>query len=234
MIGIYKITNKINGNSYIGQSNNINRRFIEHRCKETNKSLKLAFIKYGIKNFSFEVLEQCSLEKLNEKEIYYISKLKPQYNRSSGGQGSSNHTVSLELRKKLSEISKKNWSLYSKEKKEKLLKNLCGPRKGHLVSEETRNKLRIANLGKKQSQETIERRKNTIKLSGYIRTNEKHKKRIKCIETGEIFNSIKEAQLKYGLSSLCSHLKKRNKTCKGKHYIYCSVETTGDECNRVG
>ena len=34
MIGIYKITNKISGKTYIGQSNNIERRFKEHKYKD--------------------------------------------------------------------------------------------------------------------------------------------------------------------------------------------------------
>jgi len=34
MIGIYKITKKENGKSYIGQSNDIERRFQEHKIKD--------------------------------------------------------------------------------------------------------------------------------------------------------------------------------------------------------
>ena len=56
-------------------------------------------------------------------------------------------------------------------------------------------------------------------------------------ETNEIFDSLKQAQEKYNLSTLCGHLKGRYKTCKGLHYRYyqenCSVTTMGDECNPV-
>jgi hypothetical protein len=104
---------------------------------------------------------------------------------------------------------------------------LTGPKIKHPVSEETREKLRKANLGKKQSKETIEKRKNSIKNSAYIRTNEKHRKPIKCIETGEIFESVKDAMQKYNLTTLVGHLKGRYKTCKGKHYEYY-VEDRGD------
>lgn len=50
MIGIYKITNNINGKFYIGKSNNIKRRFGEHRAPnhETNFNLKRAFKKYNL------------------------------------------------------------------------------------------------------------------------------------------------------------------------------------------
>ena len=39
MIGIYKFTNKINGKVYIGQSNNIERRFNDHLYYENNKDM---------------------------------------------------------------------------------------------------------------------------------------------------------------------------------------------------
>lgn len=80
MIGIYKIENLINGKKYIGQSIDIETRWAEHkrineRSLETIKQkypLYLAFKKYGLENFSFEVLEICSKEKLDEREKYYI------------------------------------------------------------------------------------------------------------------------------------------------------------------
>lgn len=70
MIGIYSITNKINGKKYIGKSSNIIKRFRSHRsslknyciCQESNRRrvnrhLGNAVIKYGIDNFEFEILE---------------------------------------------------------------------------------------------------------------------------------------------------------------------------------
>ena len=244
MIGIYKITNKINNKIYIGQSNDIKRRKNEHRCieHETNKSLKKAYIKYGLENFDFEVLEECKLEELNDKEKYWIELLKPQYNRTSGGDGSPNHKVSEETRKLLKQKGKEFWGNLNEETKQKIInQNLKGPAIGHKVSKETRKKLREANLGKVQSKETIEKRKKTMiekKKNGYIQTNENHRKKVICIETGEIFNSLKEAIDKYNLSTLCGHLKGRYETCKGKHYKYyqenSSVTTNPDECKDVG
>ena len=78
MIGIYKITNLINNKVYIGQSVDIKQRWNSHKRqsiipnKEYNKYLYRAFRKYGIENFNFEILEECSREKLDEKEHYYI------------------------------------------------------------------------------------------------------------------------------------------------------------------
>lgn len=73
MIGIYKITNKINGKSYIGQSINIEQRWKEHKYKDRPSLIHQAIVKYGVDNFNFEILEECEQNLLNKKEKYYIS-----------------------------------------------------------------------------------------------------------------------------------------------------------------
>ena len=81
--GVYKITNKITGDFYIGSSKNIKRRWYGHKCCsswERNPNVKLyqAFIKYGLNNFTFEVLEETA--DLREREQHWIKRLKPTYN----------------------------------------------------------------------------------------------------------------------------------------------------------
>ena len=78
--GIYKITNLITQKVYIGQSIDIKRRWWEHKSRafeETsncyNKPLYRSIRKYGIDNFTLDILEECSIEQLNEKEAYYIA-----------------------------------------------------------------------------------------------------------------------------------------------------------------
>lgn len=105
MIGIYKITNLINGKSYIGQSVNIQKRFSAHKSaafnpnhKNYNFPLYKAIRKYGIENFSFEILEECNMSELDDKEIYYIAKYNTHskfgYNQDNGGNQAS-HYVKL-------------------------------------------------------------------------------------------------------------------------------------------
>ena len=78
MTGIYKITNKINGNAYVGLSVDIEKRWKTHLQRyledgpEYNKVLYKAMRKYGVDNFSFEVLEICEAESLVEREEYWI------------------------------------------------------------------------------------------------------------------------------------------------------------------
>ena len=76
--GIYKITNQETNECYIGQAVDVAKRWKDHaKCglgidTPANNKLYKAIQEYGIWNFSWELLESCSKELLNEKEIYYI------------------------------------------------------------------------------------------------------------------------------------------------------------------
>lgn len=72
MIGIYKITSPTN-KIYIGQSLDIEKRFVNYKglfCKQQTK-LYNSLLKYGVDNHKFEILEECSVDLLNERERYY-------------------------------------------------------------------------------------------------------------------------------------------------------------------
>ena len=71
--GIYKITNQLNGHAYIGLSIDIERRWKEHRKMKYRACIYDAFVKYGIDNFKFTILEECQKDKLNEQEKYWIA-----------------------------------------------------------------------------------------------------------------------------------------------------------------
>jgi group I intron endonuclease len=101
MQGIYKITNTINGKIYIGKTNDSDRRWGDHQRlaftenhKEYNKSLYQAMRKYGIENFSFEMIEEIKDYKnqSGEREKYWISYFNSYYhgyNENLGGDGGS-------------------------------------------------------------------------------------------------------------------------------------------------
>lgn len=72
MIGIYKITSPSN-KIYIGQSKDIKLRFYYYSIKSCKGQRKLyhSLKKHGVENHVFEVLEECDIEQLNERERYY-------------------------------------------------------------------------------------------------------------------------------------------------------------------
>lgn len=105
-VGIYIITNKANNHVYVGQSKDIAKRW-KHEIDAAfnlyasntamyNTRLAKAFRKYGqskagVKEaFCFEVLEECQISELDDKERFWISKLgctyENSYNSTSGGQ----------------------------------------------------------------------------------------------------------------------------------------------------
>ncbi len=99
--GIYIIKNNINNKVYIGQSINIQMRWYAHRNSATSErqdsytQIHSAMKKYGVDNFYYEVLEECPLEKLDEREKYWIQyydSYKNGYNMTIGGEGNKYET----------------------------------------------------------------------------------------------------------------------------------------------
>ena len=81
--GVYKITNKITGDFYIGSSKDIKLRWNIHKAPSTIKQhssveLYKAMAQYGRDNFTIDVIEETA--DLKEREQYWINKLKPSYN----------------------------------------------------------------------------------------------------------------------------------------------------------
>lgn len=69
--GIYLYTNKLNNKKYVGQSVNIEQRFISH-LKSYSTPFDIELHNVGLDNFSFEIIELCKKEELNQKEKYWI------------------------------------------------------------------------------------------------------------------------------------------------------------------
>lgn len=92
MVGIYKITNQVNGKIYIGQSTCIEERWKQHINKHRDTYIHQAIVKYGVENFKFEIVEECEPIKsiLDEREQYWINfyncVIPNGYNGTYGGQ----------------------------------------------------------------------------------------------------------------------------------------------------
>lgn len=116
---IYKITNKINGKVYVGQtSESLSQRFSRHmgyQSKEHDSKFYRAIRKYGKDNFFIELLDTAETqEELDEKEVFWILKLNAVsngYNSNAhkgriGGDTLSNHPNIDNIKKKIA-LSKK-------------------------------------------------------------------------------------------------------------------------------
>ena len=82
---VYKITNTITGDFYIGSSKDVKKRWREHKKPSTwkrfpNNPMYLDMQNYGVDKFVFEILEEAEEDKLKETEQQFIEKLKPTYN----------------------------------------------------------------------------------------------------------------------------------------------------------
>lgn len=114
--GIYLIRNKVNNKIYIGKAKNIYERIRQHinllnkKSKDENIHLINSWHKYGRENFEYEVLEYCSIDLLEEKELLYIK----QFNSLDRNIGynmrldtSTKCILPEETRKRMSESKKK-------------------------------------------------------------------------------------------------------------------------------
>lgn len=84
---VYKITNTITGDCYIGSSKNVKQRWKNHKCpsfwkRYPNNPLYQDIQKYGTDKFEFQILEEVEIGNLKDKEQQFIETLKPTYNNN--------------------------------------------------------------------------------------------------------------------------------------------------------
>ena len=120
--GIYKITCLVNGKFYVGSSINIPTRFKDHRYTlgnktHRNKYLQRSWDKYGEDQFVFSVIEECDVEKLLDREQYWLDHLQA-YNRNIG------FNLAVEAKNPLSHDYGKEYIIQYPDGHEELIKNL--------------------------------------------------------------------------------------------------------------
>ena len=190
---IYKATNKINGKVYIGQTvRSLQERMAEH-ARHTQTTFDRALKKYGLDAFDIEQIDSAdSVDELNQKEIYWIEfyncVVPNGYNMCEGGGNTKGFHHKEESKRKMAEI--KSTSYWGEN----------NPFFGKTHSEEARQKMSAKRKGMAHlTPEAIQK----VRASHY-------KAKVRNIDTGEVFDSVKEAALKYGLKD--THI---TRVCKG-------------------
>lgn len=162
--GIYKITSPDN-KVYIGSSNNIQRRYIEHRHKSSDSKLQQSFTNHGFDTHTFETVLLCSEE---HKHLYerllgaHYNSVEHGLNGSLPSYGELPAIVCEEYKRKISNSK---------------IGKFCGednPNYGNKMSEENKKKLRILHLGSKLSEE--HKQKISEKLKNRKHTEESKRK----------------------------------------------------------
>lgn len=206
--GIYCIESKINSQKYIGQAGNIGKRWREHiwelkHNKHENKYLQNIYNKYGFENLYFYVVEECDIDVLSDREIYYIKtwKTKRPYgiNLTDGGEGLRGYEPSKETRNKMSESSKNRFTEEVRKEWSERFMGEGNPRFGAVLTEETKRKISLANTGRKASEKTKENMSKAKKGKKRIVTwvvSEQTKKKISDTLKGNSFGWKKSVGVK--------------------------------------
>lgn len=252
LCGVYKITNIINWKVYIGQSINMINRWKDHiHALNRNDSkcalLQRAWNKYGQENFSFEILELCTEEQLDEIEIKYIEMydaFNPEkgYNIEPGGNKNKHLSEETKQRLRESHLGKRHteetkhkmsesragegngmYGRYHTEEAKKKMSEAKKGKPGHPCSDYAKERARQANLGKVVSEETRK------KLSESHKGRPAHNKimmPVYCIELDKVFEYPSDAAKELGINNAtnimdcCKHIRK---TCGGYHWEFAYV-----------
>lgn len=123
---VYQIENIITGDKYVGSSQDVKRRWANHKSPSTwkdkpNSLLYKDFKRYGLENFRFQILAPVMPEHLKEVEQEFIDSLHPTYNNyRANGLDMKRYR---EYQKEYHQTDK--WKEVQKESKKKYHSQLC-------------------------------------------------------------------------------------------------------------
>lgn len=175
MIGIYKITSP-SGRIYVGQSIDILTRWSSYIRWEgacLQPKLKRSFKKYGVDNHKFEVIEECVLDLLNERERYwqdYYNVLEDGLNciltKTKTRSGKMSKETRLKMSKAQSGDKHPNWG---KKLSKETCRRISEGQRGRVISEETRKKISDRHKGKPRPwlRKTGMDHQNSVKIRSY-------------------------------------------------------------------
>ena len=165
MIGIYKITSP-SGKIYVGQSVNIEKRFIDYKYLKINQTrIFYSINKYGYENHIFEVIEECDIKLLNQRERYwqdYYDVLKKGLNCRLTKSSDKSGMFSEESKLKISKAKKGIKPIYKNPEQRAI--NISKALTGKKLSEAHIRSLSIGQTGLKRSPEAI--RKSVLSRAG--------------------------------------------------------------------
>lgn len=212
---VYKHTSP-SGKCYIGitSMNPPEKRWQNGHGYRSHKYFNNAIQKYGWNNFIHEILfDSLSKEDAEKKEIELISELKSAdrnygYNISLGGSSVGKHSEETKRKLAVALTGRKHTEEEKRKQSEKQL--------GRTVSKETRKKISEAQKGKhKNFTEDGLRRLSNLKKGKPCSSKslEKTRRPVICVETGIIYDSLQDAEIKTGISR-----KNIGKVCNGGKY----------------
>lgn len=131
---IYVITNKINNKKYVGQSIDVEKRWSEHKYnskRNTTIYLYNSMKKYGIDNFTLEVIEEnIPLQMIDSRESYWIEKLntyRPEgYNLTLGGEGTIGYVHTQKTKSAISKKAQERFNNLSDDEKTAFISRIRG------------------------------------------------------------------------------------------------------------
>lgn len=217
MICIYQITSPSN-RIYIGQTVDWNRRLKEYHksLAKTQTKLHRSIKKYGIESHKFEVIHECTYDKLNELEVYYIDLFDTVNKGLNAKGGGANGYMPENVRKR---ISKAHKGKVVKESTKDKLRSYIGSKHhgyGKTHKPETIDKMRAKAKDRRHTEET-KRKLSAIQMGG----NSPLAKKVLDLNTGIFYDSPRDVANTFGINLVTLRCWLNGSLKNKTQFIYC-------------